>query len=221
MKLIESYYEILTQITGNELKELEKAARTCYKSEDYITDDGKSAEKLISTLIKNGHEAMLEHKSLSVKFVCDRAISHELVRHRIASFAQESQRYCNYSKSKFNAEITFIVPWWLHEEDKGYSDWKNACQHAEDAYFDLLNEGWTPEQARGVLPNATKTEIVVTANYREWRHILKLRTDIAAHVDMRYIMTLLAMELKEKIPIVFDDISVHPPFSIWKELRVK
>ena len=115
MKLIEAYHEILTPINGKELKELEQIARVCYKSENLITEDGKSAERLISNLIKHGHEAMLEHKSLSVKFVCDRAISHELVRHRVASFAQESQRYCNYSNDKFNAEITFIQQWGMHE----------------------------------------------------------------------------------------------------------
>ena len=213
MKLIEAYHEILTPITGKELKELEQVARVCYKSEDRITDDGRSAEKLISMLIKNGHEAMLEHKSLSVKFVCDRAISHELVRHRVASFAQESQRYCNYAKEKFNAEITFIRPWWLHEGDKGYDDFVKACQHAEDGYFDLLNDGWYTENARGVLPNATKTEIVMTANYREWRHILQLRCAIAAHVDMRHLMTGLCQELKQLIPIIFDDIKTYPPFK--------
>lgn len=213
MKLIEAYHEILTPINGKELKELEQIARVCYKSENLITEDGKSAENLISNLIKRGHEAMLEHKSLSVKFVCDRAISHELVRHRVASFAQESQRYCNYSKDKFNAEITFIQPWWLHEGDKGYSDFVKACQSAEDAYFDLLNEGWYAENARGVLPNAVKTEIVVTANYREWRHILNLRCDVAAHVDMRHLMTALCQELQQKIPIIFDDIKLYPPFK--------
>lgn len=217
MKLIEAYHEIITEFTGHELEQIEIAARNCYKSEDSITPDGKSAEKLIKRLIADGHEAMLEFGDIMVRFVCDRAISHELVRHRLCNFAQESQRYCNYSKGKFNAEITFIRPWWLDETSKGYSDFVNACQTAEDAYFDLLNEGWYPENARGVLPNATKTEIIVKANYREWRHILKERCSVAAHVDMRQMMSLLAMELKQKIPIIFDDISVHPPFNLRKE----
>ena len=209
MKMIEAYHEILTPITGKELKELEAIARVCYKSEDKITDDGKSAERLIRHLISNGHEAMLEHKSLSVKFVCDRAISHELVRHRMASFAQESQRYCNYSKDKFNAEVTFIKPWWLCDDDLGFAPFATACQTAEDVYFELLAAGWQPEQARGVLPNATKTEIVMTANYREWRHILKLRTDLAAHADMRHMMNFLLAELQMKIPVIFDDIPLR------------
>lgn len=209
MKLIESSYEILDPITGKELKKIERIARVCYKSEDHITDDDQSALKLIRNLILKGHEAMLEHSSLSVLFVCDRAISHELVRHRLCSFAQESQRYCNYSKDKFGAEITFIRPWWLEETDEGYSEFATSCTEAEDKYFELLAKAWRPEQARGVLPNSTKTEIVMTTNYREWRHILKLRTDLAAHVDMRHLMNGLLRELQMRIPIVFDDIPLR------------
>lgn len=196
-----------TVMGANELKQLEKIARVCYKSEDKISSDLSSAKKLIKNLISNGHEAMLEHGYLTVKFICDRAISHELVRHRLASFAQESQRYCDYSKDKFGGEITFIQPWWMDEEDDiGYSTWKKSCLQAENAYFDLLKLGYSPQQARGVLPNCTKTEIVVTANYREWRHILKLRTASNAHPDMRNLMDSLLTILKTMIPIIFDDI---------------
>lgn len=229
MKIEKARHEILTDISSlmmfiqtgldgieytetvsgaGELKQIERIARTCYKSEDKISRDLSSAKELIGNLIKNGHEAMLEHApSLSVKFVCDRAVSHELVRHRLASFAQESQRYCNYSKDKFDNNVTFIQPWWMDEEDDiGYSVWKKSCLQAERAYFDLLNFGYSPQQARGVLPNCTKTEIVVTANYREWRHILKLRTASDAHPDMRAMMQGLLDELKARIPVIFDDI---------------
>lgn len=228
MKIERARHEILTDISStltkietglegieynetvsgaSELKMIERIARTCYKSEDKISIDMSSAKELIGNLIKNGHEAMLEHESLSVKFICDRAISHELVRHRMASFAQESQRYCNYSKDKFDNNVTFIQPWWMDEEDDiGYSVWKKSCLQAERAYFDLLDFGYSPQQARGVLPNCTKTEIVVTANYREWMHILKLRTAKDAHPDMRHMMQVLLAELKAKIPIIFDDI---------------
>lgn len=223
MKMIEAYHEILdiNPITGKELPHLEIAGRNCHKSEDNISEDGKSAERLISMIIREGHESVLEHKFISVRFVCDRAMSHELVRHRIAAYCEESQRYCNYSKGKFNAEITFIRPWWLSEDTKGYSDFVQACQNAEDAYFDLLNEGWYPENARGVLPNATKTDIIATMNYREWRHVLKERCSIRAHVDMRQMMSLLALELQKKIPIIFDDIKVYPPFNLKKEGEAK
>jgi len=190
-----------------ELKKLERVARVCYKSDDKITEGTESARRLLSGLIKNGHEAMLEHEKLTVFFVCDRAVSHELVRHRIASFAQQSQRYCNYSKDKFEGNVTFIQPWWMDEEDDlGYSAWKSDCLKAEKTYFDLLEMGYLPQDARLVLPNCTKTEIVVTANYREWRHILKLRTAKDAHPDMRHMMNDLLKDLKSKLPIIFDDI---------------
>ena len=190
-----------------ELKILEKIARTCYSSEDLISIDASSAKKLIKSLIERGHEAMLEHRILSVKFICDRAVSHELVRHRLASFAQESQRYCNYSKGKFDSNVTFIQPWWMDEEDDvGYETWKRDCLKAENAYFELLEFGYPPEKARMVLPNCTKTEIVVTANYREWRHILKLRCAKDAHPDMRHLMQGLLTELKASLPVIFDDI---------------
>lgn len=228
MKTVRSSYEILTDIShvlvgeekapgvtytefvdgAYELKQIEQIARVCYKSEDKISTDLSSAKRLVSNLIKRGHEAMLEHGYLTVKFICDRALSHELVRHRMASFAQESQRYCNYSKDQFDGHVTFVMPPYMSEDDDdlGYLTWRDACLKAEKAYFDLLKIGYLPEQARAVLPNSVKTEIVITANYREWRHILKLRTDDAAHQDMRALMRPLAKELKEKIPVIFDDI---------------
>ena len=217
MKIIKPSYEILTPISDGGIKELqhiEKIGRVCYKSEDRITDDGESAKKFVKMLISNGHEAMLEHSSLSVKFVVDRGVSHELVRHRIASFAQESTRYCNYSKDKFNNEITVILPCFF---DTGmgilsnslvYQEWKLACECAEERYFNLLKMGATPQQARTVLPNSLKTEITITANYREWRNFFKLRTAEASHPQMREVTIPLLKELKTLIPIIFDDIEV-------------
>ena len=218
MKIIKPSYEILTPISDGGIKELqhiEKIGRVCYKSEDRITDDGESAKKFVKMLISNGHEAMIEHSSLSVKFVVDRGVSHELVRHRIASFAQESTRYCNYSKDKFGNEITVILPCFF---DTGmgilsnslvYQEWKLACECAEERYFNLLKMGATPQQARTVLPNSLKTEITITANYREWRNFFKLRTAEASHPQMREITIPLLKELKTLIPIIFDDIEVE------------
>lgn len=209
MKIIEPSYEIMMDISpfGTcELMHIEAAARTCYKSEDKITDQGESAKKLIWSLVKNGHEAMLEHSFLTVKFICDRGISHELVRHRMASFAQESTRYCNYSNDKFGKEITVIKPCFLKEGTKAYQNWVIAMSEAEDWYFNLLEQGLTPQEARCVLPNSLKTEVVMTANYREWRHILDLRCDAAAHPQMRELMKPLLIELHDRIPVVFDDI---------------
>ena len=215
MKIIKPSYEILTPISDGGIKELqhiEKIGRVCYKSEDRITDDGESAKKFVKMLINNGHEAMIEHSSLSVKFVVDRGVSHELVRHRIASFAQESTRYCNYSKDKFGNEITVILPCFF---DTGmgilsnslvYQEWKLACECAEERYFNLLKMGATPQQARTVLPNSLKTEITITANYREWRNFFKLRVPNTAHPQMREVTIPLLRELKNRLPIIFDDI---------------
>ena len=213
MKIINARYEILTPISEGgitELKHIEKIGRTCYQSEDRITEDGESAEKFVKMLINRGHEAMIEHApSLSIKFIVDRGISHEIVRHRIASFAQESTRYCNYSKGKFGSEITFIKPYFFNEDITKYENWVNACKVAEIDYFNLLNKGATAQEARSVLPNSTKTEIVMTANYREWRNFFKLRVDKAAHPQMREITIPLLKELKRLLPIIFDDIEVE------------
>ena len=205
MKIINASYHIETPIDGAEvLKRIEKAGRTCYKSEDRIT--AESAENFVRMLIERGHESVLEHASITVRFVCDRGISHEIVRHRIASFSQESTRYCNYSGDRFRNNITFIKPCFLEEGTGGYKLWKQAMFIAEKEYFELLNLGCTPQEARSVLPNSTKTEIVMTANLREWRHFLKLRTAKAAHPQMRELTVPLLHELQERIPVVFDDI---------------
>lgn len=207
MRVIKAGYQILTPITGEELKNIEYAGRTCYKSESKITDD--SCKNFISNLISNGHEAMLEHSSLSIKFICDRGISHELVRHRLASFAQESTRFCNYSDNKFRNELTFIKPFFF--DDLKYQKWLDAMNNAEAAYFDLLKAGATPQEARSVLPNSVKTEVVMTANYREWRHFFKLRaagTTGKPHPQMKEITVPLLKEIKTMIPIIFDDIDV-------------
>lgn len=212
MRIIKPSYEILTPISDGGIKELqliEKIGRVCYKSEERITEDGQSAKKFISDLIKKGHEAMIEHGSISVKFICDRGVSHELVRHRIASFAQESTRYCNYSKDKFGNELTFILPcfWEGEEGSSNYNDWVSMMHSAEYFYLQMIDHGATPQEARSVLPNSLKTEITITANYREWRNIFKLRTAMAAHPQMREIMRPLLDELKTRLPIIFDDIS--------------
>ena len=206
MKIINASYRIETPTYSGEelLKGIEQAGRTCYKSEDRITEE--SAKVFVRKLIERGHESVLEHESITVRFVCDRGISHEIVRHRIASFSQESTRYCNYSNDRFRNNITFIKPCFLDEGTCGYKLWKQAMFIAEKEYFELLNLGCTPQEARSVLPNSIKTEVVMTANLREWRHFLKLRTAKAAHPQMRELTVPLLKELQERIPVVFDDI---------------
>ena len=205
MKVINAGYEILTPIDGiSILKHIESTSRVCYKSENKITDE--SSHKFIKKLIQLGHEAMIEHFNFSVKFICDRGVSHEIVRHRIASFAQESTRYCNYSKDKFDNEITVIEPLFWEKNSYEYLTWESICRCAERTYFELLEAGASPQEARSVLPNSLKTEIVMTANLREWRHFFKLRTAQTAHPQMRELSIPLLAELKAKIPIIFDDI---------------
>ena len=211
MKTINAGYEILTPIRGDELQLIEKAGRTCYKSEDKITDE--STKKFVAGLIKRNHEAMLEHSFLSIRFIfiCDRGVSHELVRHRLASFAQESTRYCNYSQDKFGNELTFIKPLFLDEDTNEYRVWEHAMRVAESDYMMMLNAGRTAQEARSILPNSIKTEVVMSTNYREWRHFFKLRAARAtgpAHLQMEEITRPLLEELKTLIPIVFDDIIV-------------
>lgn len=210
MKVIEPSFEILTPISEGGIKELqmiERIGRICYKSEDKISPDGVSAKKFVKMLIDRGHEAMIEHSQLSVLFVCDRGVSHELVRHRLCSFAQESTRYVNYSREDKAPEgIIFIKPCFLDEKSDKYREWLVACQDCEFWYLQAIKKGATPQEARAVLINSVKTEIVVTANLREWRTILKLRCAKDAHPQMREIMAPLLSELKQRIPVVFDDL---------------
>lgn len=199
MKIIEPKVELINSPSYSGLLSLiELAGRTCYKSESKITED--SAEKFVRNILKRGHEAVIEHGSVTVRFTCDRGVSHEIVRHRLASYCQESTRYCNYSKDGFGGEITVIEPSWCSVSDPAYEVWKKACQRAELAYFDLMSIGCSPQESRSVLPNSLKTEVVMTANMREWRHFLRLRTASAAHPDMREVAKMLLTEMKNRYP---------------------
>jgi thymidylate synthase (FAD) len=205
MKAIKAGFEIIDELNGSEiLKKIELCGRVCYKSEGKIKEG--SAEKFVAAIIRNGHESVIEHVSFTVKFIVDRGVSHEMVRHRLASYSQESTRYCNYSKDDFQSEITFIEPYYLAEGSPGWMEWMLAMEAAEKAYFNLLNIGHSPQEARSVLPNSLKTEVVMTANLREWRLFFKLRTSMAAHPQMREVTRPLLDKLKTIIPVVFDDI---------------
>lgn len=207
MKIIEPSVELINAPDYKTLlTTIEAAGRTCYKSEDKITDG--SAEKFVRGIIKRGHEAVIEHGSLTVRFICDRGVSHEIVRHRLAAYCQESTRYCSYDKNQFGSEITVIRPSTFDTNTPVYRIWKHSCENAEVAYFDLLNEGCTPQEARSVLPTSLKTEVVMTADLREIRHFLKLRCAMAAHPDMRVVANMLLTLLKQTYPVFFEDIEV-------------
>lgn len=205
MQIVKAGYEILDPLNGEEiLKKIERVARVCYKSEEKIGED--TAEKMVRALVKSKHEAMLEHFSFSVKFTVDRGVSHELVRHRVASFAQESTRYCNYGHE---GEITVIKPLYLTDCGEDYNLWRKACVVAEKQYLDMLAYGFSPQEARAVLPNSLKTEVVMTANLREWRHFFSLRACGSTgkpHPQMLEVAVPLLKEVKSLIPVVFDDL---------------
>lgn len=257
MKIVEPSHRILNKISEggiDELKLIEECARISYRSEDRITEDGESAKKMVKKLIDNGHESCLEHSSMSVIFVCDRAIANELERHRLASFTQESTRYVNVKAEKLGAdgEMQVILPRDLEEGHKifeheeaifketdedpssvwAYDIYNYAIRdkklsaedlrkltnyyvfissvEAAEQYYTFLTDAVSTkvplEIARGVLPLSLATKVAMTTNYREWRHIFKLRCEEHAHPDMRDLMIPLLHEVKQRIPVVFDDI---------------
>ena len=205
MKIIKPSIELLNAPNYEAvLEKIERAGRVCYKSEDKIKDG--SAEAFIRGIIKHGHESVIEHANLSVIVICDRGVSHEIVRHRIASYSQESTRYCNYAGDKFGKEITVIEPCFLVPGTEGYAYWKHGCEKAEEAYFDMLNWGCSPQEARSVLPNSLKTELVMTMNLREWRHFLRLRTSPASHPQMREVAKMILCKFALCYPVFFADL---------------
>ncbi len=200
MKIIQPSLEILTPLDGDYiLRFLERCGRVCYKSEDKITEG--SAEKFVRALIKSGHESVIEHYSITVKVTCSRAISHQIVRHRIGAYSQESQRVVTYRDG-----ITVVGRHRLAKEDWPGVFWVAAMEHAEQYYNDLIRTGVPPEVARDVLPNAMATELVITYNLRQWRHFLKQRTSPAADPQIRIIAGMILKEFKENIPVIFEDI---------------
>ena len=213
MKIVKAKAEILFLDDQRAIDEIyariETAGRTCYKSENHITPE--SSRKFAAMVVRNHHEAMLEHASVMVRFTVDRGVSHEIVRHRLASFAQESTRYCNYSKDKFDNEITFIKPCFWDYEDPLYKKLVTVLSASEVTYMHMVNNGATPQEARSVLPNSLKTEVVMTANIREWRHFFRLRAACETgmpHPQMLEVAVPLFQEMSTKMPELFSDIVV-------------
>lgn len=212
MKIIKPYIELIDAPDyGAMLGKIERIGRVCYKSEDKITGD--SADSFVRGIIKRGHESVIEHESITVKVICDRGVTHEIVRHRIASYSQESTRYCNYTGEKFDGHITVIDPttgfgWDLNKagDREKYNIWMSAMLEADWHYQQMINNGATPQEARSVLPNSLKTEIVMTMNLREWRHFIRLRTSPAAHPQMREVAKMIGSEFAERYPVFFEDL---------------
>ncbi|MFR4986820.1 MAG: FAD-dependent thymidylate synthase [Lachnospirales bacterium] len=209
MNIIKPSYVIEQELNECEmLKAIERAGRTCYKSENLVSEE--SAKKFVTNILKLGHESVIEHEKITVRIICDRGVSHEIVRHRIASYSQESTRYCNYCNDRFGNELTFIEPCFFSsdsEEDiKNKQVWLDTMAIIEKNYNMLIENGAKPEEARAILPNSLKTEIVVTMNLRAWRHFFKLRADKSAHPQIREIANMILDEFKEKLPTIFGDI---------------
>ncbi len=195
------------------LKKIERIGRVCYKSERNITET--SAEQFVRNIIKNGHESVIEHETVTVKVICDRGVTHEIVRHRLASYSQESTRYCNYSNEMFNNSITVIdiasgFRYDLNDETdaRKYAIWNEAMQSAEKYYFELLKLGAAPQEARSVLPNSLKTEIIISMNLREWRHFFKLRLDKKAHPQMREVADMIYQKFLKEMPVFFSGLDI-------------
>ena len=203
MKIIEPSVEILNPPDYNMvLRHIESAARTCYQSES----KDSFPEPFIKRLIRNGHESVIEHISISVRFICDRGVSHELVRHRLCSFSQESTRFCRYSGEKFGSELTFIRPCFYSEGDNKYTQWEKSMRSSEYYYFNLIEYESSAQEARSVLPNSLKTDIVVTANIRQWRTMFEQRCASAAHPSMQQIMLPLLKQFAILYPVFFIDV---------------
>ena len=206
MKIITPTFIIESSINGDEiLKHIEKTGRTAYKSEDKITKDSSSI--FVEMIMKSEHLSVIEHSFITVRIICDRGISHEIVRHRLASYTQESTRYCNYTKGKFGREITVIKPCFWDETSEEYKIWTETIKYIENSYNKLISLGAKPQEARSILPNSLKTEIVITMNLREWIHFFKLRTAKTAHPQMREIAIPLLMEFQKRLPIIFDRVT--------------
>ena len=204
MRIVKASFEIESELSTQLLVDIERFGRTCYKSEcREINVD--TAKKFVDMLIMRGHESVLEHGHITVRFIVDRGVSHEIVRHRLASYSQESTRYCNYSNDKFGSELTFIDPR-PHMDDMQFVCWASSVVDAEISYFQMIDAGCKPEMARSVLPNSLKTELVMTANPREWRHFFKLRTAKAAHPQMREVAQPLLKEFRARCFVLFDDV---------------
>ena len=211
MLLVNPSVEIVA-ITDDALRLIESAGRTCYKSEAKMTNE--SSKTFVTSLLKRGHESVLEHASMTARIVCDRGVTHEIVRHRIASYSQESTRYCDYS-----GDVAFVIPPWVNVHSGVYEKtslcranvdsaslaWVEHMLAVEESYKYLRAVGWKPEQARSVLPNSLKTEIIMTANFREWRHFFFLRVAPAAHPQMRQVATMILEEALKKVDVVFND----------------
>lgn len=210
MKIIEPELHIPVYNGIKIMKNIEKACRTCYRSEDKITDD--SYKKLISNCITRGHESVLEHEKITIQMICDIGVYKDLTRHRIASFSIESTRYCNYSKDKFSNELKFIEPVNIDKESDLYAYWENTMKRIEMNYLHMADAKATPDQMRMILPHSTAAQVTMTTNIREWKHILSLRASKHTHPSIQQLMIPLLLDFKKQMPEIFNSVEYNEDF---------
>lgn len=232
MKVIEPWIEI-SKINGKEImKNIEKACRTCYRSENLTGEE--TYKKLLENCITRGHESILEHEKITIRMCCDIGVYKDLTRHRFGSFSIESTRYCNYSKDKFDNNIKFIKPVFYKEswKDKTYEEyitdkeeqqsmiWYNCMQDIEETYLKMSKLDSKPDEMRMILPHSTAAEVVMTANIREWKHILSLRTTKMAHPSVQQLMIPLLLYFQEEMPEIFGKIEYNKDFEKEKYAKI-
>ena len=233
MKIIKPLIEVEDYDGIKIMKNIERACRTCYRSEGMITDD--SYKRLLTNCLNRGHESVLEHEKITVRMTCDIGVYKDLTRHRFGSFSIESTRYCNYGKDKFDNEIKFIKPVFYKESwtDRNYEGsgmdideekskiWYDTMENIEDSYMDMAKLGCTPDEMRMILPHSTAAEVTMTANIREWRHILDLRTKKMTHPAIRQILIPLLLKFKKDMPELFSDIEYDTEFPKEKYAKLE
>lgn len=210
MRIVEPWIKV-EKIDGTKImKKIERACRTCYRSEGNITED--SYKKLLNNCITRGHESVLEHEKVTVRIYSDIGSYKDLTRHRFASFAVESTRYCSYDKDKYGNEIAFMNPVYM-EDKETYETWKNTMQEIEKSYIKMKELGATTDMCREILPHSTAAEYTMTANIREWKHILSLRTTNHVHPSIRQVLIPLLKYFKVQMPEIFDDVEYDKDFN--------
>lgn len=218
MQIVEPYIQV-EKVDGKKImKNIERACRTCYRSEGKITEE--SYKTLLKNCITRGHESVLEHEKVTIRMYCDLGVYKDLTRHRIASFSIESTRYCNYGKDKFGNELKFIKPCNMEEKTKLYDNWKNTCEAIEKNYIEMSNDGALPDQLRMILPHSIAAEVTMTANIREWMHILSLRTSKHTHPSIRQLLIPLLLHFKEIMPEIFETIEYDTEFPEEKYAKL-
>ena len=218
MQIVDPYIQV-EKINGIQImKNIERACRTCYRSEGKITEE--SYKTLLKNCITRGHESVLEHEKVTIRLYCDLGVYKDLTRHRIASFSIESTRYCNYGKDKFDNELKIIKPCNIEEGTDIYANWKNACEAIEKNYMEMSKKGALPDQLRMILPHSIATEVTMTANIREWKHILSLRASNHTHPSIRQLMIPLLLYFKQIMPEIFEDVPYDVEFPKEKYAKL-